>query len=57
MVLYNHAEILCSEMPIFRDKENYYFFEELDNRKPFVKVGYYLVDLEHKLYKPIYEYN
>lgn len=54
---YNHAEILCSELPIYKEKQNdLYFFNELDTKRDFKKVGFLLVNKEKKLYKPIYQY-
>ena len=57
-MLYNHAEISCSELPIYKEKnESMYFFEELDKKYLYVKSGFLLIDENHKLYKPLYRYN
>lgn len=55
---YNHAEILCSELPIYKEKKSdMYFFNELENQKAFKKIGFLLVNREQKLYKPLYQYS
>lgn len=56
-MLYNHAEILCAELPIYRSKENdMYLFHELNKQKAYIKIGFLLIDTENKLYKPVYKY-
>lgn len=54
---YNYEEVLFSEMPIFNQKYEYHFLEELDNTKPYIQVGFCIVDTKYKLYKPVYKYN
>lgn len=57
-MLYNHAEILCSELPVFREKKKEYFFKnELKENELYEKVGYLLINQTNKLYKPIYQYS
>lgn len=55
---YRIDEVKLSELPIFQEKHyGVYFFEELDKKQPFIKVGFVLYDEKNKLFRAVYQYH